>query len=167
VPPDPTLPERLHRAALTAYRYLPMPVRRMVIRMVSPPMTAGAAVVLRRSDGRILLVKQRHTGAWALPGGLVRRRELPPAAAAREVGEEVGIRLDGAQLGPSRIVFDPNRRALDFVFVHPADEQVARRNDAAEVTRFGWFDPGRLPDVTEPTVGMLRAAGIVRAGGAH
>lgn len=158
--PAPSPLDRLHRAALTAYRYAPQPLRRLIVRSVSPSFVAGAAVAIRRADGRILLVKQRHTGLWALPGGLVRRRELPPAAAAREVHEEVGIRIAAAELGPPQIVFDPNRQIIDFVFVHPADEQSARRNDAAEVTRLGWFAPAALPDVTEPTLGMLRAAGV-------
>lgn len=161
------LPERLQRAALTAYRYAPKPLRRVAIRSVSPGLVAGAAVVLRRPDGHILLVKQRHTGAWALPGGLVQRRELPPAAAARELAEEVGIHLSPAELGPSQVVFDPNRRIVDFVFVHPADEQIARRSDAVEVTRFGWYHPEALPEVTEPTVAMLRAAGVLGPQAAH
>lgn len=143
-------------------------LRRLVIRLISPSYTIGAAVVLRRGDGSLLLVQQRHTGAWALPGGLVRRRELPADAAAREVAEEVGIELAAAGLGDPSIVVDPPRGAVDLVYrLDDADRVRPRRADPVEVMRWGWFDPRQLPTLTEPTVAMLRAVGAIQEPPAH
>jgi 8-oxo-dGTP pyrophosphatase MutT (NUDIX family) len=54
--------------------------------------SAGAVVVRRHADGpRVLVVHRRRQGDWTLPKGRVRTRELPAAAARREVLEEAGV----------------------------------------------------------------------------
>jgi ADP-ribose pyrophosphatase YjhB (NUDIX family) len=156
------LVRRLRRLAFDAYRYSPRWLRRLVIRTIAPTFTAGAAVVFRRADGRVLLVDQRHTGAWALPGGLVRRGEPANVAAAREVSEEVGIVVDPAELSRPIAILDAERRAVDVVFVEPWDtDQRATRGDPVEVTRVGWFFVDDLPSVTDPTITILHGAGLI------
>ena len=148
--------DRVRRAAMLAYRHAPMPVRRLVIRLIAPTFTVGAVVVVRRSDGALLMVEQRHTGAWALPGGLLQRGEDAATAAAREVAEEVGIEIDPRDLRTPRTVLDPRRRSIDLVFFHELDHPGrAHRNDPIEVTRVAWFSPAELPSLTEPTVGIV------------
>ncbi len=52
-------------------------------------------VIVYRDDGDILLVKNRFSRQkWALPGGGVNRNESYEQAAAREVLEEVGLKID-------------------------------------------------------------------------
>lgn len=52
-------------------------------------------VIIYRDDGDILLVKNRFSRQkWALPGGGVNRNESYKQAAAREVLEEVGLKID-------------------------------------------------------------------------
>ena len=52
-------------------------------------------VIIYRDDGDVLLVKNRFSRQeWALPGGGVNRNESYEQAAAREVLEEVGIKID-------------------------------------------------------------------------
>ena len=52
-------------------------------------------VIIYRDDGDILLVKNRFSRQkWALPGGGVNRNESYEQAAAREVLEEVGLKID-------------------------------------------------------------------------
>ena len=41
--------------------------------------------------GRVLLVRQRYTAGWRLPGGGVDRGEPPQEAILRELAEEVGL----------------------------------------------------------------------------
>lgn len=152
---------RVRRAALVAYRLSPRPVRHRLIRIVAPTFTVGAVIVLRRPDGAILFVEQRHTGAWALPGGLLQRGESAAEGAVREVAEEVGITVDPAMLGTPRTVLDPERRSVDFVFFHePAAGLRPSRNDPVEVTRFGWFPPAELPPLTEPTIHIVRGVAL-------
>ncbi len=151
----------MRRASLELFRRLPVPVRRWIIRLISPNFTAGAVVVFRRDDGAVLLVKQRHTGAWALPGGLLQRGEDAATAAVREVAEEVGVRLDRARLGPPVAVLDHERRSIDLVFFAPADSHPqVRVGDPIEVTKIGWYDVTALPALTESTVAIMNGAGL-------
>ncbi len=48
--------------------------------------------------GRVLLVHNTYKRGWTMPGGLVQRRETARQGAARELAEEVGIRVDAAAL---------------------------------------------------------------------
>ena len=54
-------------------------------------------------DAALLLTRRaeslaKHSGQWALPGGRVDEGESPQEAALRELHEEVGLRLDPAQV---------------------------------------------------------------------
>ena len=64
---------------------------------------AGAAVLLRDGEGRVLLVEPNHRYGWALPGGTVESDlgETPRQAARRETLEETrpGGRAGGAARG--------------------------------------------------------------------
>ena len=52
-------------------------------------------VIIYRDDGDVLMVKSRFSRQeWALPGGGVNRNESYEQAAAREVLEEVGLKID-------------------------------------------------------------------------
>src|SRR5436309_849326 len=75
------------KAAYTMFRWLPRPVRRMIVHIGAPSFTVGAVAVLRRPDSRVVFVDQRHTDGWALPGGLLRRGEAAAEALVREVCE--------------------------------------------------------------------------------
>jgi 8-oxo-dGTP diphosphatase len=53
----------------------------------------GIAALARGEDGRIVLVRRRDTGEWALPGGTLEWGETLRNAIARELAEETGTRL--------------------------------------------------------------------------
>ncbi|MFZ2887353.1 MAG: NUDIX domain-containing protein, partial [Minisyncoccia bacterium] len=58
-----------------------------------------AVAVIRRDDGRILLLKRRddetvYPGYWAFPGGKVERNETISEALIKEVKEECGLELE-------------------------------------------------------------------------
>jgi 8-oxo-dGTP pyrophosphatase MutT (NUDIX family) len=147
----------VRKALMTMFRALPTPLRRVLVRLGTPSYTVGAVLVLRRQDGRVLMVEQRHTGGWALPGGLLRRSEEPVEGLVREVSEEIGVHLDSAQLPSPTAVVDASARRVDLVFVlDTQDDRDAHPGDPAEVRRIGWFSD--LPDVTEPTRAVLEAA---------
>jgi 8-oxo-dGTP diphosphatase len=154
----------MKRAAMAVFRNTPRPVRRLAIRAVAPTYTSGAVLALiRTTDGALLLVQQRHTGGWALPGGLMNRGEPPSLAVAREAYEEVGIRLDPAALPVPFAVVSPRVRRIDIVFVCSAGPEVAatRGTDRDEVLDVGWFTTDALPDVTEPTLDILAGARLL------
>jgi ADP-ribose pyrophosphatase YjhB (NUDIX family) len=49
------------------------------------------AVIARDAEGRLLLVKDRDTGLWGCPGGIVEPHEFPSDAAVRETWEEAHV----------------------------------------------------------------------------
>ncbi|MBV9486401.1 MAG: hypothetical protein JO246_10120, partial [Frankiaceae bacterium] len=48
--------DAMKRAAMRVFRRLPRPVRRMIIRAITPSYTVGAVLALQRSDQTLLLV---------------------------------------------------------------------------------------------------------------
>src|SRR3954454_25109970 len=89
----PAVPDSVTRWGLQTFRRLPLRVRRTLVRLGTPNFTVGAVCVLRRDD-EVLLLCQRHTGRWALPGGLLQRGEEPAEAVRREVAEEIGLTVE-------------------------------------------------------------------------
>jgi ADP-ribose pyrophosphatase YjhB (NUDIX family) len=147
------------RLAMSVFRRLPRWLRRRIIHSITPSYSVGAVLALRRADGKLLLVEQRHSPGWALPGGLLRRGEDPADGVVREVREEVGLAIDPAQLPIPYAVIAPLARRVDVTFVVQAGAGTdgAHIADDLEVTGVGWFDLDALPDVSEPTIDILRA----------
>ena len=88
------IPRPLHRAALR----LAHAIRHRWRRFTKLPL-AGVSVFVTDMEGRLLLVRHSYgPGGWALPGGGMGRNEEPLAAAAREVGEEVGCSLEAVRV---------------------------------------------------------------------
>lgn len=56
-----------------------------------------AAALLIGADGKTLLVRKRGTQAFMQPGGKIDAGETPPVALARELQEELGLRVDPDQ----------------------------------------------------------------------
>ena len=147
---------------MVAFRWLPGPVRRTAVRLGTPSYTVGAVAAIRHDDGRVLFVDQRHSGGWALPGGLLRRGECPDDAVVREVEEEVGVRLGIASLPVPLAAVNAHRRRVDLVYLLPVPQGAEpRQEDDAEVRRVGWYSLDALPEVSAPTVEILRAARLL------
>jgi 8-oxo-dGTP pyrophosphatase MutT (NUDIX family) len=125
----------------------------------------------RRSDGvkcalthgrEVLLV--RHTygrrSVWYLPGGAVRRREPPLAAAAREMEEELALQgLDLRELGTFPTRLDHLAVLLTFAHAEISDPAAVRANPV-EIAEVGWFaldaPPTPLGAEERALLGMLR-----------
>ena len=76
--------------------------------------TVGGLCVVERADGRVLLVRHGYRPRWGLPGGFLKRGEIPTDGARREVFEEVGLRVE--LLGEPAVVVSPEWRRVDVVF---------------------------------------------------
>ncbi|MFJ8811310.1 NUDIX domain-containing protein [Streptomyces sp. NPDC102490] len=110
-----------------------------------------ADVVTMTPDGRVLLIERDwppYEGAWALPGGHVDVGESSRLAAARELEEETGVRVDPGhlrQLGvwdqPGR---DPRGRyvTVAYLAVVPADTTIVAGDDARTAR---WWPATDLP----------------------
>jgi 8-oxo-dGTP pyrophosphatase MutT (NUDIX family) len=149
---------RLHRGLLGVFRRLPRRVRRWTVRVLNPTFSVGAAVVVERADGRILLVRHSYRRRWGTPGGLLNRGETPDVAARREVDEEIG--LDVELLGEPVVVVDPNPRRVDVIYrARPAagaDPDGARPR-SPEIVELEWFPSDALPELQHETAGAFRA----------
>ena len=115
------------------------------------PKVIGVKCVVTHDDD-VLLV--RHTyghRSWDLPGGTVRRREVPIDAARREMHEELGRGIDDWQeLGVLYVNADHHRDNLHLFQAQIADPQLDI--DLTELAEARWFRRDELP----PDVGRLR-----------
>ncbi|MEU2927070.1 NUDIX hydrolase [Streptomyces sp. NPDC048304] len=65
-----------------------------------PRVLAGAAVLFRDTEGRVLLVEPNYREGWALPGGTIESDdgETPRQGARRETLEEIGLDREPGRL---------------------------------------------------------------------
>ena len=104
-----------------------------------------AAAVVER-DGRYLVARRaaaaRHGGLWEFPGGKLQPGEALAEGVARELAEELGVRVGWV----GRVRFrarDPGSRYLIlFVEVEVEGEPVALEHQAV-----AWMRPGELDQV--------------------
>lgn len=149
---------RLHLIALLFYRRLPLRARRRVVRSIAPGFTVGSMCCIERSNGDLLLVQLSYRDRWGVPGGLLKRGELPADAAHREVLEEVGVTIE--LLGEPAVVVDAEARRVDVVFrarLAPDQDGDAARPGSPEIVAARWFAPDNLPELQHETSGALVA----------
>ncbi len=150
---------------------LPRRVRVLAVRAGTPGFTVGALVLLQRGDDRtsVLLVHQRHTRQWALPGGLLRRGEGAPEGLRREVLEELGLTLDQGQTAHAvGTLIDPGSRRVDVLFACTlATDEPTPTPSHVEVAAVRWCSLADLPQVTAITSEVLaeyEALGLLGGG---
>ena len=104
--------------------------------------TAVVAVALFAPDGRLLLQRRplhkRHGGLWELPGGKVEPGETPRQALARELAEELAIRIDPAALIPALLADEAGEGPVVLLVYRLA--WPGGTIEAQEGQEWGWFD---------------------------
>lgn len=106
------------------------------------PKFAAATVV--EQDGRVLFVRrltQPGYGLWSLPGGYVDRGEVVEKAAAREVLEETGLRVEIAGLVG---LFSESGHPVVVAAYHCLSVH-GHAAPGPEVSELGYFQPDSLP----------------------
>jgi len=154
------------RRVLGGYGRLPRRFRTWLTHLVAPGFTVGALAVVERADGRVLLVRHSYRPGWGLPGGFLKRREVPEAGAAREVREEVGLAVD--LVGSPAVTVSPKWRRVDLIFrarPSPGADPDAVVPTSAEIVEVGWFPPTELPGLqAEAAEAMVSLARWARPG---
>ena len=111
------------------------------------PLT-GASVVPILPDGRIVLVRRRDNGLWALPGGMVEWGEDVQTAVKRELFEETGLelleirRLVGVYSAPER---DTRVHSI-CILVEAQVQGNMQVIDTLEISDVEAFEPPSLPE---------------------
>ncbi|MGH9110792.1 MAG: NUDIX hydrolase [Acidimicrobiales bacterium] len=147
------MPARIQTLLLRLWGRVPRLVRRWIVRVLAPSYTVGAACVIERDDGAVLLVRLVYRNGWGLPGGLVNRREDIASCGRREVLEEIGLPVE--LVGEPAVVVDARPQRVDVVFrARPADgvDPGSARPRSAEVTEVRWFPVDELPQLQPEAV---------------
>ncbi|QHF43424.1 DNA mismatch repair protein MutT [Pseudomonas sp. S35] len=102
-----------------------------------------AAALLIGSDGQTLLVRKRGTQAFMQPGGKIDAGEQPAEALARELFEELNLRInpsDAVYLGhfSAPAANEPGFTVDAQLFLVQIDTAVT---PAAEIEEVRWIDP--------------------------
>jgi len=109
------------------------------------------AVMAYDDQGRVLLVKDKPSGLWGAPSGIVDPHELPSDAAVREAWEEAGVHVELTQIlgvfgGEQFSVVYPNGDQLsgvETVFAARVMSGIPRA-DQEETSDAGFFDPSEI-----------------------
>lgn len=115
-------------------------------------MTVVAAALVRR-DGRILIQQRAPgramAGLWEFPGGKVEAGERPEAALVRELGEELGIGVDAADLAPATFASADNdgRHMLLLLYVC---RHWRGTPEALDATALDWVSPDDMRALAMP-----------------
>ena len=111
------------------------------------PKVAVICIVPR--DGKVLMIRRATElgyGLWGLPGGYVDRGEVVERAAAREVWEETGLRVEPGDL--IGLFSEPGNPVM--VVVYAAQETGGTLEAGPEALEVGFFDVDALPELAFP-----------------
>ncbi len=108
-----------------------------------PAIIRIAAALLLGPNGHTLLIRKRGTQAFMQPGGKIDPGEQPLQALARELLEELGLRIDPAQARYLGVFSAPAANEPGFevqaeLFQLHIDAPV---QPAAEIEEVQWIDP--------------------------
>jgi ADP-ribose pyrophosphatase YjhB (NUDIX family) len=140
-----------------------MPSRNFRGPLAAPPHHYRKLMTIRYKTARCILYRDNRyllavhgsfwraaARRWGLPGGGVEWGESPRAAAARELSEELNVRVPALiELGAW-----PYKRAMHMVYAAPYGGEIDAF-DENELLEIGWF--------TEPEVAGLKARGALHA----
>ncbi|MFC4334654.1 NUDIX hydrolase [Salininema proteolyticum] len=152
------------RAAGWAFYRLPHPVRRRIVRVVTPTYTLGSVVLVTDEDRtRLLMLKQPPGTKWSLPAGLLDRSEQPVEGGRRELEEETGIQAELSELEPAVpcAIVHTDGRWVDNVYWLVRDPETTQiLVDNVEVWDAGWHPIDDLPIMTRATAKLLGHYGL-------
>jgi len=109
-----------------------------------------AAALLLRSNGDTLLVRKRGTAAFMQPGGKMEPQETAEAALARELLEELSLRVETKELTflgrfQAPAANEPDHIVVADIFrLHVGDAEVTA---TAEIEEIRWISPQDPRDI--------------------
>ena len=121
----------------------------------NPTLLLVVAAAFHRKDGRWLMHRRpadkQHGGLWEFPGGKVEIDESPKEALVREVGEELGIVVEPAELKPLGFAqSDQNDSENPIVILLYRIEDWTGDAQALEGGEVEWFHPAEIQNLDKP-----------------
>jgi 8-oxo-dGTP diphosphatase len=134
----------------------------------APRAAVAAGVLFFDADGKIMMVRPTYKPFWDIPGGYVEADETPSAAAAREVSEELGLRVEVGEL--LSVDWAPNsEEGSKILFIFDggglaAHELESIRFSDGELAEYRFIAVDELEQVTIPRLARrLRATCVARS----
>jgi 8-oxo-dGTP pyrophosphatase MutT (NUDIX family) len=127
-------------------------------------LTLGVRGMIVDAEGRVLLIEHTYVPGWYLPGGGVEHGETAEEALARELVEEVGVRVEGR---PKLVSAHSNHSLFpnDHVLIYRIDDWTpCPATSRGEIAQMRWFKTDALPDGV--TAGTRRRIEEAFSGGA-
>jgi 8-oxo-dGTP pyrophosphatase MutT (NUDIX family) len=113
------------------------------------PMAFGVTGIVEDEAGRILLVRQRYSPGWHMPGGGVERGEPPAEAIVRELQEEVGLQAHGPPVLHGLYTRTVGLTTNVVALYRVPDATIAFTPNA-EIVEILWADPKSPPQDATP-----------------
>jgi ADP-ribose pyrophosphatase YjhB (NUDIX family) len=133
---------------------LSLQVRRAAIRcayvglrvywFVARPHVSGVKCVITHGDDVLLVRHTYGNRAWDLPGGQIRRREVPVDAARREMNEEIGRQIE-EWVDFGKLYFNGNHHRDTVYLFHGRLGDRRVDPDLVELDEAQWFALDGLP----------------------
>jgi 8-oxo-dGTP diphosphatase len=113
-----------------------------------PKKLVGAKIVLRSTNGNVLLVKPTYKPTWQLPGGVVEAGESPLVAAMREVCEETGLVCDGVDARLAEVIAKTSEDTLLIMYEYTKaiDEARELAIQLEELEAYEWVTPDKVAE---------------------
>ena len=126
------------------FRHTPKTLRRLFSRITNVRFAVTAGAVVTDDQGRVLLLKHvfRSGSGWGIPGGFIQADEQPEEALRRELREEVGLELAGAEIAFVRTLHTAQQIEIIFRARPNGDAQP----QSVEVESAAWFSLQTLPE---------------------
>jgi 8-oxo-dGTP pyrophosphatase MutT (NUDIX family) len=148
---------RVRRAAIRC-AYVGLRVYWFLVR----PHVSGVKCVITHGEDVLLVRHTYGSRLWDLPGGQIKRREVPADAARREMNEEIGRRIeDWVDFGKLSSRSNHHKDTVHLFHGRLGDRRVDP--DLVELDAAEWFGLDRLPSNTSrqvrPILSHLVSAG--------
>jgi ADP-ribose pyrophosphatase YjhB (NUDIX family) len=143
------------RLLLRVWRLLPLPVRRLYLRVRYVRYAVGVAALIRDEHGRVLLVRRTYSREepWAFPGGWHEGGDQTiECGLERELLEETGLRV---RVGQVTAVERAGFAVVLLMHTELLDPITAFRA-SAEVSELAWVEPAEVRQLSPVNARLLR-----------
>jgi ADP-ribose pyrophosphatase YjhB (NUDIX family) len=113
--------------------------------LTAPRHSVSVAAAVTNTDGRVLVIRRRDTGAWQLPGGILELGESIEQGIRREVHEETGVTVEPIRL--TGVYKNMNLGVVALVFLARPINGTPQPTDEADAVE--WWTANQVADTMD------------------